>query len=73
MRWLPVCEMCDVGCNCECRYADTRKRILMTAEGITVDRCCSVCNHVVGKGYEEDLWGGKLDDMREGETEVDES
>jgi hypothetical protein len=48
----------------------------MTAEGITVDRCCSVCNHVVGKGYEEDLWGGKLDDMREGETEeteVDES
>jgi hypothetical protein len=45
----------------------------MTAEGITVDRCCSVCDHVVGKGYEEDLWGGKLDDMREGETEVDES
>ena len=72
MRWLLVCEMCDVVCNCECRYADTRKRILMTAEGITVDRCCSVCDHVVGKGYEDDLWGGKLDDMREEETEVDE-
>jgi len=73
VRWLPVCEMCDVSCNCECRYADTRKRILMTAEGITVDRYCSVCDHVVGKGYEDDLWGGKLDDMREEETEVDES